>query len=261
MDRVNALRDIVQENDCRALVGYQFRFHPGLLKLVDWLRQGAIGRPLTARAHWGEYLPGWHPWEDYRQGYSAQSDLGGGVVLTLSHSLDYLLWMFGKAQRLMAFTGKLGDLDIDVEDTAEATIEFAQGPLASLHLDYNQRPASHWLEIAGSRGTLRWDQADGVAHLWRASGPDDLTAGEIEHFMPSSPSEPGKPLERNDLFKAEMQHFIAMASGQANPLCSLDDGILALELALATHESSHSGQPVDLTGQEPVSSASIFKHS
>jgi predicted dehydrogenase len=249
MDRVGILRDLVRQNNCGVLVGYQFRFHPGLLKLISWLRQGTIGRPLTARAHWGEYLPYWHPWEDYRQSYSAQSDLGGGVVLTLSHPLDYLLWMFGKAERVVGLTAKLGDLELDVEDTAEVIIEFAQGTLVSLHLDYNQRPKSHWLEIIGSQGSLRWDQVDGVAHLWRSSAKNEPTADEIEHFTSNSPLDQDKPLERNDLFMAEMKHFIDLVRGQATSRCSLDDGVLALELALTVYKSSVSQRPVDLISQ------------
>ncbi len=56
------------------------RFHPGLQQVARLLAEGAIGRPLSVRANWGEYLPGWHPWEDYRQAYSARPDLVGPSV-------------------------------------------------------------------------------------------------------------------------------------------------------------------------------------
>ena len=82
---MDELQRILLKQDKQALVGFQFRFHPGLQQVKRLLEEGAIGRPFSVRAHWGEYLPGWHPWEDYRQGYSARPDLGGGVVLTLCH--------------------------------------------------------------------------------------------------------------------------------------------------------------------------------
>ena len=63
----------VQGGGGRVLVGYQFRFHPGLRKAAFLLGEMAIGGVLSVRAHWGEYLPGWHPWEDHRQGYSART--------------------------------------------------------------------------------------------------------------------------------------------------------------------------------------------
>jgi predicted dehydrogenase len=82
--RVDELLAAVQKSGSRVLVGYHFRHHPGLQQVKSLLEQHEIGRPLSFHAHWGEYLPGWHPWEDYRQGYSARNTLGGGVILTLS---------------------------------------------------------------------------------------------------------------------------------------------------------------------------------
>src|SRR5262249_11926524 len=84
------------------LVGHQFRFHPTLLLLRDWIAADLIGRPIAADVRWGEYLPNWHPDEDYRAGYSAQRALGGGATLTLSHPFDYLEWMLGPVASVTA---------------------------------------------------------------------------------------------------------------------------------------------------------------
>ena len=86
-------KQVVEQSGTRVLVGFQFRFHPGLLKIKEILASGEVGRPIDVRAHWGEYLPDWHPWEDYRKSYSARADLGGGAALTLSHPLDFLRWL------------------------------------------------------------------------------------------------------------------------------------------------------------------------
>ena len=204
----------------RLLVGFQFRFHPGLCKAAELLREGAIGRPVFARAHWGEYLPNWHPWEDYRQSYAARPELGGGVVRTLTHPFDYLRWLLGEAEVAGAQVGTLGDLGIPVEDTAEVGLRFAGGAFGSLHLNYVQQPASHTLEIIGTQGTLRWDNADGGLHCFRAS-----TAAWEHYSVPNG-------FERNMLFLDEMRHFIDVASGRAGPVCSLDDGLRVQQLAL-----------------------------
>ena len=71
LEGVDRLEEAIRRGGGQVFVGYQFRFHPGLRQVKRWLDEGAIGRPLSIHAHWGEYLPGWHPWEDYRQGYSA----------------------------------------------------------------------------------------------------------------------------------------------------------------------------------------------
>jgi predicted dehydrogenase len=234
LERLPELEAAVSQGGCRVLVGYHFRYHPGLQQAREMLAAGEIGRPLSVRAQWGEYLPGWHPWEDYRQSYSARADLGGGVVLTLSHPLDYLRWLFGEVTALWAFTGKNSDLELQVEDTAEIGLRFASGVLGNLHLDYNQRPPSHWLEVTGSQGTLRWDYHSGEVRVFQGE------RGDWQVYPPPA------GFERNDLFLAEMRHFLQVARGEVEPLCSLADGIHALQLALAVHASQEQGKLIHL---------------
>ena len=237
LDRVDDFVAAVARGGGQVYVGYQFRFHPGLSQAKQLLDAGEIGRPLSVRAHWGEYLPGWHPWEDYRQGYSARADLGGGVVLTLCHPIDYLRWLVGEVTEVWAFTGQLSDLDLQVEDTAEIGLRFADGAIGSVHLDYNQRPPAHRLEIIGTLGTLEWDNASGDTRVFR------LTPGK-EGSWQTYPSPPG--FDRNDLFLAQMRHFLEVASGAAQPVCTLEDGIRALQIAMAAHQSQAQGRIVQL---------------
>jgi predicted dehydrogenase len=220
LERIEDLCSAVKRGGGQVLVGFQFRFHPTLQMAAWLLAEGAIGRPVAARSHWGEYLPNWHPWEDYRQGYSARPDLGGGVVLTLCHPVDYLGWLLGKPELAWAYTATLGDLGISVEDVAEIGLRFPNGAVGSVHLDYVQQPATHCLEIVGTLGTLCWNNADGSLELYRAG------KAEWESFMPP------EGFERNWMFTEEMRHFIAVARGEAIPCSTLDDGIHTLEIAV-----------------------------
>lgn len=276
LEGVARLQEMVIQRGCRVLVGYHFRFHPGLQRIAELLRSRRIGRPLTIHAHWGEYLPSWHPWEDYRQSYSAQAGLGGGVILTLSHPLDYILWLVRQIsgrpttesesrdqsppyqlERLWAFAGQLGDLELDVEDTALIGLQFSasgqqdgQAFLASIHLNYTQRPGAHWLQIIGTEGWLHWDAADGSVYLYQGQAapaePQPAFSNQSASADPFRqraakiyPIEPG--FTRNDLFLAEMKHFLAVARGEAEPICSLNDGIQTLELALLALRSAETG--------------------
>lgn len=230
MERVDVLRQAAQKSGAPVLVGFQFRFHPTLRRAAELLAAGEIGQPLAARVHWGEYLPNWHPWEDYRRGYAARADLGGGVILTLSHPFDYLRMLLGDAAALWAFSAQRGGLDLPVEDTAEIGLQFASGALGSIHLDYVQQPPAHTLEIVGSAGTLRWNNADASLAVYRPDAQDWQVIQPPDGF------------ERNWLFLDEMRHFLAVARGQAQPLCTLDDGARALEIALCALESARDGQ-------------------
>ncbi len=233
LSRVDELRRAAQKNGSRILVGFQFRYHPTLNKARELTQSGAVGKILTVHAHWGEYLPNWHPWEDYRASYAAREDLGGGVIRTLTHPLDYLRFLLGEIESLQALHGHISPLELSgVEDVAEIGLKFSSGAIGGLHLNYFQRPPAHRLEIVGTAGTLRWDNADGALvhyHVPDSFGgiyPQPAPVVETRHAPPAG-------FERNDLFLAQTRHFLEVASGQAAPLCALEDGIRALELALA----------------------------
>ena len=108
------------------MVGYNFRFYPPLQAMRQALVEGCIGRLISLRAEAGQYLPDWRPGSDYRQGASARRELGGGVVLELSHELDYIRWLGGEVESVGALVGKLSDLEIEVEDTAEIVTPLCQ---------------------------------------------------------------------------------------------------------------------------------------
>lgn len=234
LEGVDDLQAALEKGGGRLVMGYQFRFHPGLQKVAALLAQGAVGRPLSVRAHWGEYLPAWHPWEDYRKSYSARGDLGGGVVLTLCHPLDYLRWQFGDVKLLSAFSGKFSDLEVEVEDLAEINLQFASGVVGSVHLDYCQRPPQHHLEIIGTQGTIRWDNSDGTVRLYQADRP------EWQDFpLPQG-------FDRNDLFLDEMRHFVQVVRGAEKPACTLQDGIAVAQMISAVYDSSDQRRFIEL---------------
>jgi len=152
IDRCEQLIKIAREQNLVTMVGFQFRFHPLLRALREGLRSGRIGTLEQASAQWGEYLPDWHPWEDYRDGYAAREDLGGGVMLTLIHPIDYLYWLFGNTIEVKADYGKLDPLETKVtDDWAKLKLRFKNNISAQVDLDYIQKPAVHRMSVQGSR--------------------------------------------------------------------------------------------------------------
>jgi len=83
-------------------------------------------------------------------------------------------------------------------------------------------------------GALHWDAGSHVLRVLR--GKD---GSELEIPAPVA-------FDRNDLFLAEMRHFIDVVSGRAEPQCTLEDGHRALEIALAAYRSSAEGEKVKL---------------
>lgn len=247
LERLDVLQQAAQKSGSKILVGFQFRYHPTLNKARELIQSGVLGNVLSVHVHWGEYLPNWHPWEDYRLGYAARADLGGGVIVTLTHSLDYLRFILGDVESLWSFNAHLSPLELDVEDVAEIGLKFSSGAIGGVHLNYFQRPPVHQLEIVGTNGTLRWDNADGILHMQKMPAP----FGSYSNLPPAAVSEsfsPHEGFERNQLFITQTKHYIDVARGNAQPICDLSDGVRALQMALAAYESQKTEKLIRLSG-------------
>lgn len=213
-------------------VGYQMRFHPILTAIHKILSAGELGRPIAAHLEVGQHLAEWHPGEDPRTSFASRRDLGGGVILTLSHELDYSLWLFGPVTRVWCLGGKTSDLVLDVEDTATMLVEFASGLAATIHLDYLQRPASRSFKVLGEGGKIEWDYFASQATVY-ASHPHT-------HRAISLP--PG--FERNTMYLDEVRHFLAVIRGEEENRIALPSAIATLELSLAALASLEANSPV-----------------
>ena len=236
LDGVDELVDLVERQQLVTLVGYQMRFHPCLRLVKQLLEEDAIGPLLGARLEVGEYLPGWHTYEDYREMYASRSDLGGGVVLSQIHELDMVYWWFGMPHRLFALGGHWSSLEIDVEDTASILLEceYDGRPLpVHVHQDYVQRPPSRACQIVGEGGKILVDLPALEVRVVTSENPE----GELHRV---------NDLQRNQLFLDELSHFLACVAGKENPLTNLHDGMQSLRIGLAAHQSIRSKSTVVL---------------
>ncbi|MCG6538313.1 MAG: Gfo/Idh/MocA family oxidoreductase, partial [Syntrophales bacterium LBB04] len=89
LEGLDDLLDVVKKKGVVTLVGCNMRFHPGLKKINSMIEDGSIGKIIAMRVEFGQYLPDWHPLEDYRYGYSARAELGGGIILDAIHDLEH----------------------------------------------------------------------------------------------------------------------------------------------------------------------------
>lgn len=231
LDGVDELVDLVDQKRLVVLVGQQLRFHPLLLRLEDILNTHRIGRVTAVRADFGEYLPGWHPYEDYRGSYAARREMGGGVMLSQIHDFDYLVWLFGLPRKVFCVGGKLSDLEVDVEDTASTLMECRhQGRSIPIHLhqDFLRRHPRRSCHVIGDAGEVIVDlvgQTLSVIDANRAVDRDDRFA----------------EFQRNQLFMDEMIHFLDCVAGRAAPKVTLCDGVNVLNVVLAAKRSLETG--------------------
>ncbi len=215
LDGVSMLEMELKECDTWAVIGYHMRFHPAIQEIKRILSTGEIGQPLYVRAEIGQYLPDWHPGEDYRNWYMAKEEEGGGALLDLSHEIDYLMYLFGDLTAPQGITTKISALDITSDDVADFMLMYRHGGLlASIHMDLLDREYNRRCRIIGSEGTINWDINN---HSVTWMGKSYTYGGNI-----------------NIPYRDEMKAFIeSVKSGVIDPrFATLEDGKKVLEVVL-----------------------------
>jgi predicted dehydrogenase len=228
LEGVERLRQTTSARRLIVLVGCQWRYHPRVRWLRGLLESGALGGLRQAEFEYQEYLPDWHPYEDYRESYAARAALGGGVVLTQIHDYDLAWWLFGPLRGVIATGGHLSDLEIDVEDTVDASFD---GPVpVRIKQTFARRPPRRLIRVEGTRGSVHVDLLSAAVHV----------EGDVV-----SPPALGD-YRRNEMFVEEARHFLACLTGDP-PAVPLDEGIQVLRVALAVKEALGSGHQVEIT--------------
>lgn len=214
-------------------VAMNLRFHSGVLGLKDLLDQGALGVPLLAQASFGYDLRLWRPGIDYRESYSAQSALGGGIVFDAIHELDYLLWLLGPVVAVSAEVAHVSKLEIDVEDVAVVGLRFASGAVGAADLNFVEPAYRRSCLLVGSEAVARWD--------WSAAEIAVHRDGEDSRVIPV-------PCDLEDTYRGALIDFVAAVESGAEPRASAQEGLAALRVADAVKRSATSGRRIELAG-------------
>jgi predicted dehydrogenase len=219
IEECDAIQAAIQRSGKSVMVGYNMRFHPALITVKDWIDSGRIGTPIYTRTQWGEYLPSWHPWEDYREGYAARSDLGGGPALTLSHEIDLLLWVFGKHTTVKAHANTSSSLELQTEHGIDILLGFESGATGNVHLDYFHQPPARSSEFIGEGGRIEFEYYSGIAKIYGTEN-----SNPVEIF--ETPSE----WDRNDMFIDELKSFFYSIESGTRLSPSFDDGLAVVDV-------------------------------
>jgi predicted dehydrogenase len=232
---LDVLIKLCKQHGLILMTGYNLRFLPSLREVHRLIKAGTIGRVLGARAEVGQYLPDWRPLSDYRQTVSAQRGLGGGVLLELSHEFDYIYWMFGSPARVTARGGHYSQLEVDVEDMVEITLEY-QSParLINIHLDFVQRAPMRRCRFIGDAGTLLWDGLTDRIECYKAE------TGKWEIFNEFACN------DRNQMYLDELQQFFRCIELGETPLIDGVQGYAVLEIAHAAQSSISQSNSVEM---------------
>ncbi len=194
LDGLDELRQALVQQPVLIQVAYMLRYHPFFQKIKQIVETQELGRLLSTQTYWGEYLPDWHPWEDYRQSYAARQEMGGGVALTLSHDIDLVNWLNSSAVKQgQTLKNYSSGLEINVESGADVSIAYTNGATAHCHLNFHERVPRRWYRFVFEEGSV---EVDYLKATWLLEGPMHREAKDISNSF-----------DRNQLFEAQTKDF------------------------------------------------------
>lgn len=217
-------------------VGYNLRKLRAFDYVRSILRDGTLGAITSAEVSVGQYLPDWRPDRDYRSTVSAQSAFsGGGVLLELSHEINYAIGLWGTVRSVTGQTGFSSELEIDAEDRAEGTLSFGSGEGAqevSIELDFLRRTPERWCHIVGRDGALRWNLLSNEVTVKSAQG------STVCHFDDSL----------SDTYVRDIQEMMDKVPTPRDFAESNSDALHTLGVIDAWRLSAETGRDIDVAG-------------
>ena len=145
MENANLLLNQIQQKNLLTYVACNLRFHPCVTFLKTYLKD-CKDKINEVNVYSGSYLPDWRPNQNYRESYSANHLMGGGVHLDLIHELDYLIWLFGYPKSTISNFKKISDLEINSFDYANYFLDY-DCFAATIILNYFRKKPKRQIEI------------------------------------------------------------------------------------------------------------------
>ena len=190
-------------------VGYNLRFHP----LINKIKELCCGHKLwSIHVFCGSYLPDWRPGRDYRATSSARKHSGGGVLLDLSHELDYIQWLAGSFEVDHAVSRKVSDLEIDSDDLLFLSGRAKSGAYIHIALNYFTRKPIRQIILDGEGISIQGDLITRQLSV--------MEDGETSDF--SWPK-----LGSNNTYRAQHQ---AIFEGDSSLVCTFEEGLATMDL-------------------------------
>jgi len=217
LDGIDELEKAEAEYKKKAMVGFCFRYHEGLLKAKEMVKSGEIGRIVSIRALMGEHFPQVRP--DYKDTYYAKYS----GAFELVHDLDLAIWYAEKdVKRAYGIYGTYSDIGIEAPDTVELILEFEDKCVASVHLDFFQIPRRRKMELIGTEGVITVDFAS-----W-----DEYTISVFSKRSNKWMDFHGNTT-RNDMFIAEDKEFLQAIVEDKPIICNIKEACKSLKVVLS----------------------------
>ena len=186
-----------------------FRYYLPVKMMKKIIEDGKIGKILAFQYHMGQYLPDWHPWEDYRKVYFSKKETGACREM-LPFDLIWLNWLMdSRVSEISGLLAKVSDLDMDAEDILMANLKYKNGVLGNVIIDVISRKPFKTLRILGSDGVLEWERFDSVFKLYGAKS-------KVSEIIPVPKGHPETGyINEEEMYNEEVKSFLDAIRGKS----------------------------------------------
>lgn len=146
------LIEIVKRKKLVTYIAYNMRFHPVINEIKNYLSRH---KPLHLRVVCTSFYPLWRPGYNHLKVYTAKAKQGGGVILDLSHELDYVTFFLGPINIRGSFS-KRSNVTVDAEDYADFLIESKIAP-ANIHINFFSQILQRYIQVDFANLTIIGD--------------------------------------------------------------------------------------------------------
>lgn len=216
------------------------RFYAPIIMMKEILYKSRIGKILAFQYHMGQYLPDWHPWEDYRDVYFSKKETGACREM-LPFELIWLNWLMNsRVQDISGAITKVSDLDTEADDIILANLKYANGILGNVIIDVISMQPFRTLRVLGSKGILEWERGDSVIKVYEG---DSQKIGIIP--VPKGHPETGY-INEEEMYNDEMKAFIGAIKEKKPYPYTFEENHRLLKTLYALEESSKTGRAIAL---------------
>lgn len=200
------------------------RFYTPIKMMKKILEERKIGKILAFQYHMGQYLPDWHPWEDYRQVYFSKKETGACREM-LPFELIWLNWLMNSSVEDVSGTiAKVSDLDMEADDIISANVKYKNGILGNVLIDVISRKPVRTLRILGSEGVLDWERFDHVIKIYDAKS-------KTTEIIPAPKGNPETGyVNEEEMYNDEIKMFLDAIYGRVNYPFSFEENLANLRI-------------------------------
>jgi len=233
----------------------QRRFFEPVLRVKAAIDAGKIGQPalgVFSMFSWRD--PAYYASDPWRGRWDAE---GGGVLVNQSpHQLDLLRWFLGDVAEVAGTWANLNHPEVEVDDTAVATLRFQNGGLGSIVTSLSQRPGLFTkVHVHGTSGASVGVETDrgatfvaGVSaiaepplnDLWTVPGEEHLLAG----FQADDRARFARIDATTHYHALQIRDFLRSILEGRPPLVTGQDGREVVALFTAIYRSHREGRPI-----------------